>query len=305
MILAPIVMFVYNRLDHTKQTIEALQNNKFASESILYIYSDAAKNEDAIKKVNDVREYIKNINGFKKVVIIKRDKNWGLADSIIDGVTNIVREHGKIIVLEDDIVTSPYFLKFMNEALKFYKDEKRVWHISGWNYPIETDGLDDTFLWRGMNCWAWATWEDRWKYFQKDVDKTINNFSKLAIKKFNLDSYEKDFWKQVIANKKNKINTWAIFWYATIFTKNGLCLNPSQTFVDNIGHDGSGIHCGKSCVFSHSLSMNEQVNFETKIEENNVALNRIQKFYKFQKKSFFVRVINKIARIVVGKNLIK
>ena len=302
--LAPIVLFVYNRPDHTKQTVEALQKNELAIGSELFIYSDAAKNENAEQKVNEVRQYIKDINGFKRVTIIEREKNWGLANSIIDGVTKIVNEYGKIIVLEDDLVTSPYFLKFMNEALEFYKDKDKVWHISGWNYPIETDGLDDVFLWRLMNCWGWATWADRWKYYEKDVDKTIKEFSKNDIKRFNIDGQE-DFFGQVIGNYEKKINTWAIFWYATIFKQNGLCLNPTQTFVKNIGHDGSGVHCGESCSFDSSLSMNEKVNFDTKIEENNVALNRIQKFYKFQKKSFFVRVINKLARIAIGKNIIK
>jgi GT2 family glycosyltransferase len=114
---APIALFVYNRPWHTRQTVEALKKNELASESELFIYSDAPKNGKAKEKVKEVREYIKTIDGFKKVTIIERENNWGLADSIIDGVTKIVNEYGKIIVLEDDLVTSPYFLKFMNEAL--------------------------------------------------------------------------------------------------------------------------------------------------------------------------------------------
>ena len=304
MMLAPIALFVYNRLDHTRQTVEALQKNELANVSELFIYSDAAKNENAKAKVDEVREYIKTIDSFKKVTIIERDKNWGLADSIIDGVTKIVNEYGKIIVLEDDLVTSPYFLKFMNEALEFYRDEEKVWHISGWNYPIETDGLDDVFLWRLMNCWGWATWSDKWEYFEKDVNKTINSFSKHDIKRFNLDGFE-NFWGQVVANKEGKINTWAIFWYATIFKQNGLCLNPSQTFVENIGHDGSGIHCGENCTFSSSLSLNNNVNFHRMIEENSIAVERIQMFYQSQKKSLMVRIINKLARTTIKKNIIK
>ena len=304
MVLAPVVLFTYNRPKHTRQTVEALQKNELAKDSKLFIYSDTAKNENALNKVNEVREYIKTINGFKKVTIIEREKNWGLANSIIDGVTKIVNEYGKIIVLEDDLVTSPYFLKFMNEALEFYEDEKKVWHISGWNYPIDTGDLDDVFLWRLMNCWGWATWADRWKNYEKDINKTINEFSKDDIKRFNIDGVE-NFWGQVLSNKEGMINTWAIFWYATIFKQNGLCLNPSQSFVENIGHDGSGVHCGESCAFNSSLSMNEKVNFDTKIEENSFAVRRIQQFYKSQKKYFFVRVINKLARIAIGRNILK
>ena len=275
--LAPIVLFVYNRPWHTQQTVEALQKNELANESELFIYSDAAKNENAKAKVNEVREYIKNIDGFKKV---------------------------KIIVLEDDLVTSPYFLKFMNEALEFYKDEERVWHVSGWNYPIDIDRLEDLFLWRLMNCWGWATWADRWKYYEKNVNNIMKEFSKDDIKRFNIDGVE-NFWGQVLANKTGKINTWAIFWYVAIFKQNGLCLNPSQTFVENIGHDGSGVHCGDSCAFSGSLSMKKQINFDIKIEENSLAVERIQQFYKSQQKSFFVRAINKLARVSIGKNIIR
>ena len=145
------------------------------------------------EKVDEVREYIDSIDGFKKVTVIKREKNWGLANSIIDGVTKIVNDYGKIIVLEDDLVTSPYFLKFMNEALDFYQEEKEVWHISGWNYPIEIDGLNDVFLWRTMNCWGWATWANRWENFEKNTGHLIKEFSKSDIKRFNIDGYQ-NFW---------------------------------------------------------------------------------------------------------------
>ena len=119
--LAPIVLFVYNRLNHTRQTLEALQKNDLASKSELIIYSDSAKNKNDLDKVAKVREYIKNIDGFKKIIIRKAKKNIGLANSIINGVTKVVNEYGKIIVLEDDLMTSRFFLRFMNEALVAYK----------------------------------------------------------------------------------------------------------------------------------------------------------------------------------------
>ena len=302
--LSPIVLFVYNRLWHTRQTVEALQKNELAKDSELFIYSDAPKDKEAEKQVKDVRNYIKTINGFKKITIIEREKNYGLAKNIIYGVTEIINEYGKIIVLEDDLVTSPYFLKFMNDALDFYKHEDKVWHISGWNYPIDSNGLGDVFLWRLMNCWGWATWANRWKYYEKDVDKLVTSFTKKDIKKFNLDGVE-NFWGQVLANKEGKIDTWAIFWYATIFKHNGLCLNPSKTFVKNIGHDGSGMHCGENDIYKHTeLCLNKNIKFTSDMEENIIALERIKSFYKRQKKSLFVRGINKLSRIFFGKNII-
>jgi len=166
---APIVLFVYNRPRHTRQTIEALRKNELAGESDLFIFSDAPKNEEMEEKVKEVREYIKNIDGFKKVTVIEREENRGLAKSIIEGVTKIVKEHGRVIVLEDDIVTSPYFLRFMNDALEFYKGQERVMHISGYVYPIETDGVDDTYFVKPASCWGWATWGRAWSSFKKDA----------------------------------------------------------------------------------------------------------------------------------------
>ncbi|MFT7861147.1 MAG: glycosyltransferase [Sulfurimonas sp.] len=295
--LAPIVLFVYNRPWHTKQTVEALRKNELTKESELFIYSDTAKNMDAQKGVDEVREYIKSINGFKKVTIIEREKNWGLADSIINGVTEVVNEYGKVIVLEDDLVTSPYFLKFMNEALEFYKEEKKVWHISGWNYPIDTEELEDVFFWRLMNCWGWATWADRWKHYEKNVNKTIDEFNKNDIYKFNIDGVE-DFWSQVVSNKEGKINTWAIFWYATIFKQNGLCLNPTQTFVENIGHDESGVHCITSNCFSSSLNYKDNIIFNKNISENKKAIQYLKKFYKSNKKPLLSKIVDKVKRLL-------
>ncbi|MGB0238020.1 MAG: sugar transferase [Cycloclasticus sp.] len=276
MTLAPIVLFVYNRPWHTKQTIETLQKNNLASDSELFIYSDAAKHHKDVASVQDVRDYIHNVTGFKNIKIIERETNWGLADSIIDGVTTIVNEYGKVIVLEDDLVTSPYFLKYMNDALTFYKDEEKVWHISGWNYPIETEHTENVFLWRVMNCWGWATWSDKWAHYEKDVDKVINEFSSEDKKAFNLDGVE-DFFKQVYLNQKGELNTWAIFWYASIFKNNGLCLNPVRTLVDNVGHDGSGVHCTAKKGYVDSLNNQDAFNVKIQqIEENSVCTKAIK-----------------------------
>ncbi|AJI54235.1 glycosyltransferase [Francisella philomiragia] len=303
--LAPIVLFVYNRPWHTQQTIEALRKNKLAIDSELFIYSDAPKNEGTIEKVQQVRDYIKSIDGFKKITIIEREKNWGLADSIIDGVTKIVNQYGKIIVLEDDIVTGTYFLKFMNDALEFYQNEEKVWHISGWNYPINTESLDDAFLWRVMNCWGWATWANRWQYYEKNVDKTIGEFTQEDIKRFNLDKSE-NFWEQIILNKEGKINTWAIFWYATIFKNSGLCLNPAKTFVENIGHDSTGEHCGSSDSYkSNELSFKKNVEFTKDIKESMIAVQGVKEFFSLLKKPFYYRVINKLSRTLIQRNLLK
>lgn len=291
--LAPVVLFVYNRPLHTQQTLDTLQKNVWASSTELFIYSDQAKSEDEQENVDKVRALLKNITGFKKITIKNREKNFGLANSIIDGVSKIIKEYGKVIVLEDDLITSPYFLKFMNESLNFYKNENRVWHISGWNYPINTDGLDDVFFWRLMNCWGWATWEDRWRYFEKNTDKLLEEFSKQQINYLNLDGTN-DAWAQVISNKQKKISTWAVYWYATIVKNSGLCLNPSETFVQNIGLDGSGVNCGIDNSYLDLLSEKNHITYSTNYEENELALEKVKNFFKSNKISFLAKLINKI-----------
>lgn len=296
--LSPVLLFVYNRPEHTRKTVEALRNNTFASESELIIYSDAPKNDDAENAVKQVRDYIKTISGFKKVTIIERDKNWGLADSIIHGVTETVNQHGRVIVIEDDIVTSPYFLKFMNNALEFYYNEPRVWHISGWNYPIDTNNLGDLFFMRLMNCWGWATWSDRWKHFQKDPQKLVKIFDAAKIREFDLGN-SGIFWSQVTGNVEKKINTWAIFWYATIFLNNGLCLNPSRSFVSNVGLDGSGIHCGKDEKMEISrVNNNSDLVFPEDICESEIAVKRIKRFYRMKRRNILIRICRKLSSIM-------
>jgi hypothetical protein len=196
-------------------------------------------------------------------------------------------------------------LKFINEALDFYEEKYKVWHISGWNYPIKYNDLEDVFLYRLMNCsGGWATWKNRWKYFESNLSESVKSFSLSDKKRFRLKyGY---FWKQVQINLKGDDNNWDIRWYSTIFKQNGLCLNPSQTFVRNIGFDGSGIHCGKNDIYhSDNLCLNQKINFTSNMIENNLALKRVQEFYKSQKKPLWIRIINKLSRIIIKNNIIK
>jgi len=295
--LAPIVLFVYNRPWHTRQTIEALQKNELASESELFIFADAPKNKGAEEKVKEVREYIKTINGFKKITIIEREKNFGLANNIIDGVTKVINEYGKIIVLEDDLITSPYFLKFMNDALEFYEDEKKVMHISGYVYPIDNKGLEDTFFIKPTTCWGWATWSRAWKYFKKDAEYYIKVFDKKMIKDFNINnSY--DYFSQIVANQKGELNTWAIFWYASVYLNNGLSLHPKESFVKNIGHDGKGVHCEKTSIFDVTLNENYPIKFAKEIKENKEARKRLEEYFNKIAPSFLKKIIIKILKKV-------
>ena len=216
MSLAPIVLFVYNRPDHTRKTVEALQKNFLAKDSELFVFSDAPKNEAATSGVAEVREYLKSVSGFKSISITERQENWGLAKSIVQGVGDIIKEYGKIIVLEDDIVTSLYFLQFMNQALEMYQSEPRAMHVSGYFLPVKA-ALPETFFYRQTSCWGWGTWERAWRHFKPDAGyllAEIQNRGKLA--EFNMNG-SFNFSSQLKANIEGRINTWAIKWQASVF----------------------------------------------------------------------------------------
>lgn len=297
--LAPIALFVYNRPIHTRNTIESLLKNDLASASDLYIFSDAPFNFEAAEAVREVREYIRQIDGFASVTIIEREANFGLSRSIIEGVTFVVNKHGRIIVLEDDIVTSRYFLDFMNRALDYYANELRVWHISGWNYPIDPNGLPQSCFIRAMFCWGWATWADRWKYFRKEPGKLLAEWDAEKVNRFNLDgSY--DFWDQVKKNAYGNANTWGVFWYATIFEHGALCLVPAVTYVENIGLDNTGMNCDDTASYSNRLNADQLICFPGEIVESRIALARIQQFCDAKRPSMLRRVATRLRKYIAG-----
>lgn len=298
--LAPIVLFVFARPEHTRRTLEALAANALAKVSDLIVYADAARNESEVERVQAVRAQVHEAAGFQSVTVIERETNFGLARNIIEGVTEVCNRFGRVIVVEDDIVTSPRFLSFMNAALDQYVNVSRVWHISGWNYPIDPSGLDAAFFWRVMNCWGWATWVDRWKYFQKDPRRLIESWDEERIRTFNLDGAH-DFWGQITANQKGKLNTWAIFWYATIFERGGLCLNPGHSFVRNIGHDGSGENCGGSDPFAADVLGEEIEELPECNEESDLAVQKIKAFYAELQTPFTLRALFNIARAATSR----
>lgn len=290
--LAPIVLFTYNRLDHTKKTIEALQGNIYAKESSLFIYSDAPKTEKDAVSVQIVRDYLQTVDGFRTVRIIMREENWGLARNIMDGVTQIVNEYGKIIVLEDDIVTSKYFLKYMNDALVLYKDLPQVMCISGYMYPIEKENLPETFFMHAGYCWGWATWRESWSFFKRDPKDLIQEFTKDDIYHFNLEGAA-DFWQQVVDNALGKLYTWAVFWDAAIFQNQGLTLVPRDSLTLNVGMDGTGEHCGVTDLYRVVINQKPIHFFPLEIQELPLARERHHLFFKMQKPSFIRRLARK------------
>ena len=296
--LAPIVLFVYNRLNCTRQTLEALKKNELASKSELIIYSDSAKNKNDLEKVTKVREYIKNIDGFKKIIIHKPIENVGLANSIINGVTKVVNEYGKIIVLEDDLVTSRYFLRFMNEALEAYKHEPKVASIHGYIFPIKN--LPETFFIKGADCWGWATWSNKWSIFEKDGKKLLDNLLKKNLEKeINFNNYY-NYTKMLKDQIMGKNDSWAIRWYVSVFLKNMLTLYPGQSHVQNIGFGNLGTHTKiKTDVFK--IRMVNKFKFsKIPVNEDLVSRKKIENFFKSIKMSFIKKIKYKIISLLNG-----
>ena len=291
--LAPIALFVYNRPEHTRRTLKFLKQNLLADESRLFIFSDAAKDDLQLAKVAEVREIIKSVDGFKSVQITERKTNFGLADSIIDGVSILTEKYGKVIVFEDDLISSPFTLQYFNDALKHYENEDRVMHIGAYMYPLKNNNLPQTFFYRAASSWGWATWARAWKNFEPDIDKIIEQFDADRKYRFSIDG-TMNFWKQIREFKRGKNNSWAIRWYASIFLSDGLTLNPSESLVNNIGHDGSGIHSGTNNIYDVKISDRQVTQFPALIEENTDAYVYIRHFLKHRKGSLLQRIIRYI-----------
>lgn len=287
---APIALFVYNRPEHTRRTLKFLQQNTLADESRLFIFSDAARKGDE-EKVAEVRDLITNVEGFKSVEVIERESNYGLANSIIDGVTKLNSEYGKVIVFEDDLISSPYALQYFNDALSRYENELKVMHICGYMYPLKNaHALPESFFYRASGSWGWATWQRAWHFFEPNIDVLFSKFDQQKIKDFSID-HSMNFWKQMHEFKNHKNNSWAIRWYASIFLNNGLTLNPGLSLIDNIGHDGTGVHSGKNNMYAVNISKKPVKYFPEIIKENEDAYLLIKDFLKHRKGNIWQRIV--------------
>ena len=279
--LAPIVLFVYNRPRHTQQTIEALRRNDLAKDSVLYVFADGAKpnaSDEQLESIRKTREVVRSISGFKKVHIIESEVNKGLASSIIDGVTRIVNEYGTVIVLEDDIVTSKFFLEYMNSALSVYQDEPRVMHVSGYMYPLKKNNLPETFFYPATSCWGWATWKRAWAFFNPDAKYLYDQIKKRdLLGVLNINTIH-GFERQLIDNIEGRLYTLFIKWNASVILEGGYSLYPKYSLVQNVGFDGSGEHCENSSVFSEPVNNTRIIVKKNKIKFNRDAIRALKMF---------------------------
>ena len=298
---APIVLFVYNRPWHTKQTVEALQANILAPQSDLIIYSDGAQNSEDEEHVCAVRQRLHSIAGFKGIHIIERDRNWGLAASIIDGVSKVVNKYGRVIVLEDDLITSHLFLSYLNQALEFYEDYPAVFSISAYNHPAELMPFPanyefDVYCNLRNSSWGWATWSSRWQRADWQVSD-FDNFIASKSKKMAFSLGGEDMVEMLSSQMKGEIDSWAIRWSYAHFKHNAVSICPVFSYVHNIGHDGSGEHCNKSNKYNIDLMKAAKCpQFINTIFVDERIMASFRKVYR--KKRLPARVLNFIVKIL-------
>ncbi len=245
-----IALFAYNRPVHTAAVLESLKRNKIKQ---LFIFCDGPKNTIDAEKVQETRKLIKFID-WTNTKVFEKEKNVGLAQSIIGGINTVLESHDRIIVLEDDCVVQENFITFMEQCFDLYKDTN-IMNVSGYSFPIDlpVSYKYDIYFSQRASCWGWGTWRDKWRYFNNDIsilskikqDRKLNNKIKF---------YGEDLILMLELQKKGLLNSWAVFWAINIALMDGLCINPVKSLVKNIGHDGSGEHCRPNDKYNTSLS---------------------------------------------------
>lgn len=247
MMNAPVVLFVYKRLDTLKDTIYSLKNNYEASNSALYIFSDNYKDEKDKDGVVNVRNYIKNIKGFKEINIFENYENIGLASSVISGVTKILSIYDKVIVLEDDLITKKNYLLFMNYALERYKDIYKVMSVNG--YSLKINCKEDIYFQNRPFPWGWGTWKNRWTSCEYDICKLKEIIKNIDLMEFN-QKCGRDMKEMLIGSINGFNSSWYARWTLSHYINHAISMYPAKSFISNIGF------CGDS---THSKNINEYV----------------------------------------------
>ena len=308
--LSPIVLFVYNRPLHTEITLNTLKNNKLAGESILYIYCDGLKENASLEttaQVSEVRKVVKEQQWCKKVIIIESEQNKGLAESIKNGVSEVVEKYGKVIVMEDDLITSPFFLTYMNKALHYYEKKKSVFSISGYNLPatkmaIPEDYEYDVYVSLRNGSWGWATWSDRWN----QVDWSVSNFKVISKNLPMQDAFNRrgdDVYPMLQSQQSGKLNIWSIQFTMAHFENHAISIVPTVSYVDNIGLDGTGENCSPNLSLRNkNLCENEEIKFLDILYEDKRIINAFYSANCSLKRPLWQKIINRVYRILGEQN---
>ena len=258
--LAPIVLFVYNRPLHTKRTLEALQLNRHIEKSTLYVFCDGPKEHstsEELDAIKEVRAIVSRIDFCQELIISEEKSNHGLANSVMQGVSKVVKQHGKVIVLEDDIVTGIGFLEFMNSAINYYENDQTVFGVSGYKYPTQKKIKQSSYLLPIASSWSYGTWKGAWNRINFDGQMLLDKINK-ENKSQEMNFGGNRFYEMLCEQVKGNIDSWAIRFYASMFLEKGLFIFPKISLVQNIGFDNSGTHCKEDDFFSE-VHVSDQV----------------------------------------------
>lgn len=308
---APIVLFVYNRPLHTLQTLSALKNNHLAAQSTLYIYCDGAKadaSSEVQQNITEVRRIVRQEKWCGEVVINESDKNKGLAQSIRSGVSELMEKYGRVIVIEDDLITSPAFLTYMNKALAYYESRKSVFSISGYNLPakvmqIPADYDYDVYVSLRNGSWGWASWKDRWE----QIDWEVKQYPVMSADKNMQESFNRggdDVFEMLSGQQSGKLNIWSIQFTVAHFVNHAVSIVPTVSYVDNLGLDGTGENCNINPAYRNdTLCTKEDIKFIDILYEDKRIINAFYSVNCNRKRPLWQKIINRISRMLGGKSI--
>lgn len=287
--LAPVIIFAYNRPHHLARTVASLLANPEAALTHVTLFCDAPKTIEAGAAVEEVRRFVESVSGFASVTRVYRERNMGLAMSIVDGVSQTLRQHASVIVLEDDLQLSPYFLRYMNRGLDCYRDDPQVASIHGYWYPTVCP-LPETFFLRGADCWGWATWPRAWRHFEPDGRRLL---AEVRSRKLEHEIDYDDNYPHIKILKRQiagKNDSWAIRWHVSCYLRNMISLYPSRSLVQNAGHDDSGTNCRTGDSFASGLSDRPVDASRVDVAPSTLARDAAVKFFRARKQTLVGKV---------------
>lgn len=277
--LAPIALFAFRRPEHLTSALTALAGNPEAAESDLTIFVDGPRRSSDVPQVEAVRRIARDASGFRTVSVVESDVNLGLSRSMIGGIGSLLDQHDRVIVVEDDILVSPVFLKFMNEHLAAYADESAVASVHAYVYPHAAP-LPETFFIKGADCWGWGTWRRAWAAFDPDGASLLARLRERGlVGTFDFEGtapYEEMLIDQVAGRN----DSWAVRWYASALLSGMVTLYPSRSLAINIGEDGEGTHRGSSRVYAQQLSVQPVPVVRIPVSEDPAARAAFRAFFR-------------------------
>lgn len=267
------LLFTYNRSKHTKQVLDALKQNTVLPQK-LFLFQDGMKQVEDISEWEKVNVLIHNVDWCDKEIVVS-EHNKGLAESIVSGINYVFEKYDAVIVLEDDCVPAPNFVRFMEQCFEKYENEKKVYSVSGYSWPIELEAVagSDIYFCGRISSWGWGTWKDRWSVFEKDYE-LVKKMKQEVTSSRDLAMWGQDLEEMLLGNVRGTCDSWAVFWALNVIARQGLCINPYRSLIRNIGLDGSGVHCGETDDFDIELDISLKERFD--LTDNTEILNEVK-----------------------------